>query len=429
MRLWKKVLTCSKHICPMPYALCLLLFACQPVQEFDTIHVVDTLVIDERSVPIYPRKAALTTDTARRFALDLPKRCNVDWDNQRVLSILPEELVELVRLDAGDPLPEVLSEFGVENFSFENQTVTEILEQLFQGTGIEIVEADPMLDRISGSIQSGELSDAAELIAGMGRAYWSFNADLNELRLRRSARWLVRMPRDQNMIMALMDAFRGADMRNLMVNWADNTMILEGNFQTEREARQIIADLGAQKYIIAWDIDVYRVYPRSENPIVWMNMLPAFGQKNVKMSIPGVVGRLLVTSPEINTKTLQTFLAQQSNVVLISQGTFSIPNGWQSRFDIGQCTREERLETDLIIGATGRFGDYGGMKKIDAKIALRTRGGEIASFNVPSSLGDNYVIIGIPTHSFVETPQTLISPFAELVVFMSPRVIEIRRDE
>jgi hypothetical protein len=68
------------------------------------------------------------------------------------------------------------------------------------------------------------------------------------------------------------------------------------------------------------------------------------------------------------------------------------------------------------------------MKKIDAKIAMRTKGGEIASFNVPSNLGDNYIIIGIPTHSFVETPETLISPFAELVVFMSPRVIEIRKD-
>ena len=35
------------------------------------------------------------------------------------------------------------------------------------------------------------------------------------------------------------------------------------------------------------------------------------------------------------------------------------------------------------------------------------------------------MIIGIPTHSFVTTPETLVSPFAELVVFMSPRVISI----
>ena len=65
------------------------------------------------------------------------------------------------------------------------------------------------------------------------------------------------------------------------------------------------------------------------------------------------------------------------------------------------------------------------MNKIDAKIVLRTSNGELSSFNIPSSVGDNYVIIGIPTHSFVTTPETLISPFAELVVFMSPRLISI----
>ena len=107
------------------------------------------------------------------------------------------------------------------------------------------------------------------------------------------------------------------------------------------------------------------------------------------------------------------------------KGQFVIPNGWQSRFDIGQCGREERLETDLIIGATGTYGDFAGRNKIDAKIVLRTSNGELSSFNIPSSVGDNYVIVGIPTHSFVTTPETLVSPFAELVVFMSPRVIAI----
>ena len=38
------------------------------------------------------------------------------------------------------------------------------------------------------------------------------------------------------------------------------------------------------------------------------------------------------------------------------------------------------------------------------------------------------MIVGIPTHSFVTTPETLISPFAELVVFMSPRLVSIVDD-
>lgn len=388
---------------------------------YDNITVVDELVIDENSVPIFPKKAALTTDTARRFSVELPKRCEVDWNNQSVVSVVPSERIEMVRLGAGDPLPEL----QVSDYEFKDLTVKNALDKLLNGTDISVVEQGALYEKITGTISTGELSDAVELMTKMGRVYYSYDAQNGELNLSHRGKWLIKMPQNQTIIMALLDAMHGADMRNLLVDWSDKTVVFEGNYQTEREVAKIIADISGKKYMLAWDIDVYRVYPRTDNPIVWMNLLPAFGEKNIKMSIPGVVGRALVVGPEINTKTLQEFLGQQANVVLISQGTFAIPNGWQSRFDIGQCGREERLETDLVIGATGTYGDFGGRDKIDAKIVLRTSQGELSSFNIPSTVGDNYVIIGIPTHSFVTTPETLVSPFAELVVFMSPRVISI----
>lgn len=393
----------------------------QNVQVVDTIQVVDNLVIDDNSVPIFPKKAALTTDTARRFSVELPKRCTVDWNNQSVVSVVPEEKIEMVRLDVGDQLPEL----NVSDYDFKQITVSQALEKLLDGTDVAVIEQEKMYEKISGSIASGNLSDAIDLMTKLARVYYSYDAVSGEINLFNKARWMIKMPKNEDIIMALLDAMHGADMRNLLVDWHDKTLVFEGNYQTEREVSKIIADISSKKYVMAWDMDVYRVYPRTDNPIVWMNLLPAFGEKNIKMSIPGVVGRALVVGPEINTKTLQEFLGQQSNVVLISQGRFVVPNGWQSRFDIGQCGKEERLETDLIVGATAKYGDYGGRDKIDAKIVLRTSNGELSSFNIPSTVGDNYVIIGIPTHSFVTTPETLISPFAELVVFMSPRIISI----
>lgn len=418
MVFWKKVLFGMFPI--------LAIFGCAQQQQqnmplFDTVTVVDNLVIDENSVPIFPKKAALTTDTARRFSIELPKRCEVDWNNQKVVSVVPEEKVEIVRLNVGGNIPEL----KVDDYEFKDLTVKQALDKLLIGTDIVVIEDEPLYEKISGTISSGALTDAIELMAKMGRAYYSYDEQNGELHLSHRAKWLIKMPQNETIIMALLDAMHGADMRNLLVDWNDKTVVFEGNYQTEREVAKIIADISGKKYMIAWDIDVYRVYPRTDNPIVWMNLLPAFGDKNIKMSIPGVVGRALVVGPEINTKTLQEFLGQQANVVLISQGTFAIPNGWQSRFDIGQCGKEERLETDLIIGATGKYGDFGGRDKIDAKIVLRTSNGELSSFNIPSTVGDNYVIVGIPTHSFVTTPETLVSPFAELVVFMSPRIISV----
>ena len=363
----------------------------------------------------------MTTGTARRFSIELPKRCEVNWDNQTVLSVVAEEPIEIVRLGTGDALPEL----KVKDYDFVQMTVKQALDKLLNGTDIAVIEDEPIYEKITGTISSGKLSESVELMTKMGRAYYHYDDKNGELHLSHHGKFLIKMPYDQTIMMALLDAMHGADIRNLLVNWQDKTIVFEGNYQTEREVAKIIADISGKKYMLAWDIDVYRVYPRTDNPIVWMNLLPAFGDRNIKMSIPGVVGRALVVGPEINTKTLQEFLLQQSNVVLISQGTFAIPNGWQSRFDIGQCSKEERLETDLIIGATGKYGDYGGRDKIDAKIVLRTSNGELSSFNIPTTVGDNYVIVGIPTHSFVTTPETLISPYAELVVFMSPRVISV----
>ena len=393
----------------------------QDVVYYDTVNVEDSLVIDDNSVPIFPKKAALTTDTARRFSIELPRRCTVNWDNQSVVSVVPDEKIEMVRLDKGDPLPEL----NVSDYDFRKQTVANALTKLMEGVDIAIVEEEPGVEKVSGSVAAGNLSDTVDLIARLGRMYYSYDAAGGELKLSNRAKWLIKMPADQDIIMALLDAMHGADVRNLIVDYADKTVVFEGNYQTEREVSHIIADIASKKYVLSWDMDVYRVYPRTDNPIVWMNMLPAFGDKNIKMSIPGVVGRALVVGPDVNTKTLQEFLSAQANVVLVSQGHFVVPDGWQSRFDIGQCSKEDRIETDLIVGATAKYGDYAGRKKIDAKIVLRTSNGELSSFNIPSSIGDNYVIIGIPTHSFVTTPETLISPFAELVVFMSPRIVSI----
>ena len=393
----------------------------QNMPLYDTVTVVENTVIDENSVPIFPKKAALTTDTAQRFALDLPKRCTVDWNNQSVVTVVPEEKIEIVRLNTGDALPDL----KVSDYEFKKMYLKDALEKLLDDTDITVIEDQATFEKISGTISTSSLTDAVDLMAKLGRVYYSYDAEFGEIHLSANGKWMIKMPKDETMIMAILDAMRGADVRNLLVNWQDKTVVFEGNYQTEREVSKIISDVSSKKYVLAWDIDVYRVYPKSDSAIVWMNMLPAFGENNIRMSIPGVVGRTLVVSPEINTKTLQEFISQQANMVLVSQGTFAIPNGWQSRFDIGQCGKEDRLETDLIIGATGKYGDYGGYKKIDAKIVLSTTNGELTSFKVPSNVGDNYVIVGIPTHSFVTTPETLISPFAELVVFMSPRLISI----
>ena len=128
---------------------------------FDNINVVQNTIIDENSVPIFPKKAALTTDTAQRFALDLPKRCTVDWNNQSVVSVVPEEKIEIVRLNTGDELPDL----KVSDYEFKKLYVKDALEKLLEDTDISVIEDQATFEKISGTISTSSLTDAVELMA------------------------------------------------------------------------------------------------------------------------------------------------------------------------------------------------------------------------------------------------------------------------
>ncbi len=86
------------------------------------------------------------------------------------------------------------------------------------------------------------------------------------------------------------------------------------------------------------------------------------------------------------------------------------------------------METDLnILNQTKFISDDKYVGKLDNTLVLRTSKGDIAKYTVPSRLGDNILVIGIPTQYFVESEETPIPPNAELVVLFSPRIIKIIR--
>ena len=227
----------------------------QHMGTYGNVQVIDTMVIDENSVPIFPKKAALTTDTARRFSIDLPKRCTVDWNNQNILSVVPEEKIEIIRLETGDKLPEL----QVSDYDFKKLTVKQALDKLLDGTDISVVTDGELVEKITGTISSGSLSDAVELMVKMGHVYYSYDEIDSEIKLTHRGKWLINLPKNENIIMALLDAMHGANLRNLLVNWDDKTVVFEGDYQTEREVAKIIADVASKKHMIAWDIDIYRV--------------------------------------------------------------------------------------------------------------------------------------------------------------------------
>ncbi len=376
-------------------------------------------------VPVFDKTPSRTLENVEKFNLETPLRCEVDWESQSIISTQPFKRRDfyLERVDKGDPLPLL----NVENLSFENKPVDEILRILLKNTGIQVYATDVFYKKLSQKEINGDLTKVVDLITSLGNVYYSYDNRIKRITLRRYAKWNLHVPLSTDVILAMEDALRGADIDDIVIDWQDKIIIFQGDVVVEEKVRNIVNKFSLENYLLAFDIDVYRVYPKSLNQsIVWMNILEAFNPGSIKLSQKGLIGRALVVSSNFNRDSLYEFLKPQSNVVLVSSGTFITPDRWQGRFDIGRCGREVRLETDLNILTQAQF--YPNDKnvgKIDSTIVLRTSNGDIAKYTIPSRLGDNILIIGIPTQYFVEGKETIIPPNAELVVLISPRIIKI----
>ncbi len=378
-------------------------------------------------VPVFDKKPSRTLENVEKFNIETPLRCSVDWETQKLISTQPFDRRDflLERVDKGDALPLL----KVDNFSFENKPVDEVLRILLKNTGIQIYANDSSYKVISQKEISGNLTQVIDLITSLGNVYYNYDNRIKRITIKRYAKWNLHVPLSSDVILGMEDALRGADIDDIVIDWEDKVLIFQGDIVTEDKVRNIINKFAIENYLIAYDIDVLRVYPKTlESSIKWMNILDAFNKDSIKLSQKGIIGRALVVSSNFNKDSLNEFLYPQANIVPVSSGTFIVPDRWQGRFDIGRCSRETRLETDLnILNQTQFYPNDKYVGKLDNTIVLRTSNGDIAKYTVPSRLGDNIVIIGIPTQYFVEGKETVIPPNAELVVLLSPRIIKIVR--
>jgi hypothetical protein len=377
------------------------------------------------TVPIFDKKPARTIENVEKFNLETPIRCTVDWDSQTLISAQPFERSDflLERVDKGDKLPAM----DVENLSFENRPVDDIVRTLLKNTGIQVYATDMFYKKMTQDEINGDLTKVMDLITSIGGVYYSYDNRTKRLTLRRYAKWNLHVPLSQEVILAVEDALRGADIDDIVIDWEDRLLIFQGDVVTEEKVRAIINKFSLENYLVAFDIDVYRVYPKAaDGAIPWMNIIDAFNPGSIKLSQKGIIGRTLVVSSNFNRGSLKEFLYPQANTVLVSSGTFITPDRWQGRFDIGRCSRETRLETDLNVLTESKFTpDKERVGRLDTTVVLRTTAGDIAKYTVPYRLGDNLLVIGIPTQYFAEGTSTPVPPNAELVLLASPRIIKI----
>ena len=360
-----------------------------------------------------------TTRSAEMVSLESPMRCTVRETEKNIVTVIPfkQEAFRLERAEKSDPLPR----YEVTGFSFDGQTAEKVFYKLLGEAKIKVIGVDGPFPELAAENITGELGEVVEMIANAADVYYTYNDKQKVLFVSREVSWNLYVPDKREVIIAVLDSLRGSGMHDLMVNWEENVISFKGDKAVKDKVEQLVRLFDTEPSLIVFDVQVLRVKPYgASKEIVWQELVDIFGADKIKFMLKGVLGRALVTGYEINPKSLRNFLNARGSVTQVSEGMFIAANKWRARFDVGRCGYMSMPEAQLsIMAQTELYGE----RRMNTAVTLDSDQGEITAFNAKSRLGDNIVLIGIPSSSFSDSLNGY-----ETIVILTPHVIRLVKE-
>jgi hypothetical protein len=417
----KKINPCR---CVFLSALLLVVTACSLYSNDDEVLITNQISVDDKTsnysvLPQLDPYMLRTTFRANDLDLETPLRCNVNWKTQEMVQILPHNNVSfrIDRNDVNDPLPD----FEVRHFSFDNIPTEKALLKLTQEAGITLVAKDAPYPALYGKDLNGSFKEILDMVSRSADLFYRYDAKMNSIILSRRASFTLYAPSSRTLLLGFLDILRGAGVTDMVTNWRDYTITFETNLETMNKINSLISDFENNPTMIMYDVSVFRVIAKEPCGIVWKDLLKDFPFGSIATAQTGVIGRVLTVTNDISFNQLKNFVSKYGSIQDISEGRFVVPTRWFSRFDIGRCGKVEEMEYPLSLLAKAELEKN---KRILSEITLDTTDGEITRFKIRNQLGENFLIIGLPSEIFGPA-----SEGTETIVFIVPRLVRLLKTD
>ena len=360
-----------------------------------------------------------TTFRANDLDLETPLRCNVNWKTQEMVQILPHNNVsfKLERNDVNDKLPE----FEVRDFSFDNIPAEQALLKLTEEAGITLVAKDAPYPMLYGNEISGSFKEVVEMIAKSADLFYRYDAKTNSIILSRRASFTLYIPSSRTLMIGFLDVLRGAGITDMVTNWRDYSITFETNLETMNKVEGLVKDFENNPTMVMYDVNIFRAKAKEPCGIVWNDLLKDFEFGSIATAQTGVIGRMLTVTNDISIENLKSFVSKYADIQDISEGRFVVPTHWFSRFDVGRCGKLENMEYPLSLLAKAGIEKN---NRILSEITLDTTEGEITKFKARNRIGENFLIIGLPSEIFGTAEQG-----TETIVFIVPRLVRMLKTD
>ena len=330
-----------------------------------------------------------TTFRANDLDLETPLRCNVNWKTQEMVQILPHNNISfrIERNEINNPLPEL----EVRDFTFDNIPAEQALVKLTEEAGVTLVAKDAPYPALYGKNLNGSFKEVVDMVARSADLFYRYDAETNSLILSRRASFTLYAPSSRTLLLGFLDILRGAGITDMITNWRDYTISFETNLETYDKINELIGDFENNPTMVMYEISIFRVIAKEPCGVVWNDLLKDFKFGSIATAQTGVIGR------------------------------FIVPARWFSRFDVGRCGKLENMEYSLSVLARASMEKN---NRIVSDITLDTTDGEITKFKVRSRLGENFLIIGLPSEIFGEATQG-----TETIVYIVPRLVRLLKTD
>ncbi len=360
-----------------------------------------------------------TTFRANDLDLETPLRCNVNWKTQEMVQILPHNNISfsIERNDIDDMLPE----FEVRDFSFDNETADQALLKLTEEAKITLVAKDAPYPKLYGKDINGSFKDVVEMIAKSADLFYRYDKKQNSIILSRRASFTLNVPSSRTLMLGFLDVLRGAGITDMITNWRDYSITFETNLETMNKVKSLVNDFENNPTMVMYDVSIFRAIAKEPCGIVWNDLLKDFEFGSIATAQTGVIGRMLTVTNDISIEHLKNFVSKYADIQEISEGRFVVPTQWFSRFDVGRCGKLENMEYPLSVLAKANIEKN---NRILSEITLDTTEGEITKFKARNRLGENFLIIGLPSEIFGPAEQG-----TETIAFIVPRLVRMLKTD
>ena len=332
-----------------------------------------------------------TPKTLRFLDMELPFRCSAPilGEGEKISSV-----VALSNLDFTVRLPgptDSIPRYQVNGYSFKNKTVDVDVADLLKTAGVKVVPEEGKYLTLSGYDLKGELAGVLEELMRQGGTFYTYKADIKTLFLTHKAKAIVQVPSNKTVMMAVLDALKGAHMDPISTDWTRFQITMNLTRPELEKVQKLMSDLIKEKYILSVQMKLYTVSSQNSQ-IHWQKVLDKFSKTDISNIQEGLIGKAFVFRPSFNDDKFLSVVRNYFSPDFIATGTIVVPSGWKTRFNFNQCGgRMPYPDMSVFMRTSVR-------KKNDAQtvLTLDSSSGEIASFDLNSSLDQKIFIIGVP---------------------------------